>query len=292
MISLLLVCSFGIAMSDTITPLPMKTFLPPAIERWTMSEPSRLYSGRKIFDYMDGAGEVYLAYDFRDLLVQRYACPDQEEILVEIFDMGLSRNAFGIFSYMQGRGPSVAVGQEGEYKSGLLCFWKDQYFVCIQIEKENEQAKSALLELGKKISEAIHRNGDLPLIVSYLPEAEYQPATLRYFFRNEILNIHFYVADGNVLLLDGKTEAVLVRMKSDRSYLLLVEYPGRAQADSAYGNFLKVYMPDANEAGIVKTENNKWTACAKHTTFVAVVFDAPSREEARNHLAVIERRLP
>jgi hypothetical protein len=292
MISLLLACSLGMAMSDTLSPLSMQTFLPPAIERWTVSEPSRLYSGRKIFDYMDGAGEVYLAYDFRELLVQRYACPDQEEILVEIFDMGSSRNAFGIFSYMKGRGPSVAVGQEGEYKSGLLCFWRDQYFVCIQIEKENEQAKSALLDLGKKISEAIHRDGDLPRILHYLPDVEYQAGTLRYFFRSEILNIHFYVADGNVLLLDGQTEAVLVRMKSDRSYLLLIEYPGPDQADSAYSNFLKLYMPDAKEAGIVKTENNKWTACVRHTAFVAVVFDAPSVGEARNHLAAIERKLP
>ena len=44
---------------------------------------------------MNGAGEVYLAYGFQRLLVQRYARPNQEEILVEVFDMGYPRNAYG-----------------------------------------------------------------------------------------------------------------------------------------------------------------------------------------------------
>jgi Family of unknown function (DUF6599) len=292
MTSLFMFLCFFMTGPDAPSGFPMEKFLPSSIHRWTVSDSALCYHGKAIFNYMDGAGEVYLAYDFRDLLVQRYACPGQEEILVEIFDMGLPRNAFGIFSYMEGRGPAVAVGQAGEYKSGLLCFWKDHYFVCVQVDRENEEAKSAQLEMGKQISDAIRRDGDLPRILRYLPEGEYTPGTLRYFFRNEILNIHFYVADDNVLLLDGRTEAVLVRMKSDKSYLLLIEYPEPALADSAYHNFLSHYMPDASGAGIVRSENNKWTACVKHATYVAVVFDAPSSGEARNHLSGIERRLP
>jgi hypothetical protein len=270
----------------------MRTFLPSSIRQWTVSEAARFYSGRAIFDYIDGAGEIYLAYDFRDLLVQRYACPGQEEILVEIFDMGLPQNAFGIFTYMKGRGPAVRIGQEGEYKSGLLCFWRGKYFACVRIEKENAEAKNVVLDCGKMISEAIREDGELPTILRYLPQRGFLPTTLRYFFRSEILNIHFYVADGNPLCLDGKTECVLVRTKADKSYFLLIRYPNQEQADSAYGNFLVHYMPDAKEPGIAKMVNKKWTACVRHGSYVAVVFDAKTKGNARDRLESVNRRLP
>lgn len=277
---------------DTLTPAPMQQFLPSSIDGWTVLEPGRLYSGREIFEYMDGAGEVYLAYNFDSLLVQRYSRAGQEEILVEIFDMGLPRNAFGVFTYMLGRGPAVPIGQAGEYKSGLLCFWKERYCVYIRIEEENDQAKGAVLEIGRRIAAAIATEGRKPILLQCLPEETYVPESLRYFYRNEILNTHFYVADGNLFLLDDRTEAVLVRMKSDRSHALLVVYPDDGHADSAYRSVLAHLMHDAGREEFVKTENGKWTACTKQDTYVIAVFDALTKQDAMNTISQFRRRLP
>ena len=270
----------------------MQNLLPLSIHQWHISEPPRSYPGTKIFDYMDGAGEVYRAYDFVDLIVQRYACPNQEDIVVECFDMGSARNAFGVFTYMKGRGPAVPIGKEAEYKSGLLCFWKGSYFVYIKIENENAPARNALLELGNLISDAIHQDGERPAIIRYLPESDYLPNTLRYFFRHEILNAHYTVAEGNLLLLNDKAEGVLVRMKRDKSYLLLVGYPDQKHADSAYGNFLTHYMPDAGKSVTVKTKNSKWTGCVKQNTYVILIFDAATKQQAAQFLEKVRRRLP
>lgn len=289
---LTLLLSFAMVPSDTVAQSPMQSFLPSSIHQWQVSEPSRRYSGEEIFDYMNGAGEIYRAYDFIALLTQRYAASNQEEILVEIFDMGSPQNAFGVFTYMKGRGPAVQVGHDGEYKNGLLCFWRGKYFVCVMIEKENEPAKKAVLELGEMISDAIREGGERPAILRYLPEGEYLSHTLRYFTRHEILNIHFYVADGNVLHLNDETEGVLVRMKEDKSYLLLISYPDQEQADSAYADFVTQYMPDAREAGIVETENNKWTACARQKHFVVVVFNARTIDDAMQALEAVKSGLP
>ncbi|MGB5873813.1 MAG: DUF6599 family protein [Bacteroidota bacterium] len=270
----------------------MKAFFPTSVHEWEVSDESRAFSGEEIFGYMDGAGEIYRAYDFQELLTQRYVRPEEGEILVEIFDMGSARNAFGVFTYMQGRGPAVDVGQNGEYKNGLLCFWREKYFVCIMTDKENELAKKAILELGQTISEAIGEDGKRPDILGYLPEGEYLPNTLRYFIRNEILNIHYYVGEGNLLCLNDKTEGVLVRMKGDKSYLVLIEYPNREQADSAYSRFLTGYMPETREEGIVETKRGKWTACVGRSCFVLVVFDASSMERAKSSLETVKGRLP
>jgi hypothetical protein len=270
----------------------MKIFLPPAIGQWTISEAERLYSGDQIFHYMDGAGEVYLAYNFSDLLVQRYTAPDKSEILVEIFDMGSAKNAYGIYTYMQGRGPATDIGQDGEYKSGLLCFWKDKYFIGIKIEKEDTQAISAVMELGKNISDKIKDNGERPVILKYLPEEMFIKNSLRYFYRYEILNNHFYLAGENILNLGDSTECLLVRLKQDKSYILLLQYSDITKADTGYASFINHYMPDSRKTGAIETENNKWTLCRKNNNFIIIVFDTLTKSQGITSLDSIIRRLP
>jgi len=290
--SLVFLLPLLMAPSDTLSPSVMQKLLPAAVSTWQWSEPSKVYSGREIFQYMDGAGEVYLAYGFQRLLVQRYARPNQEEILVEVFDMGASRNAYGAFTSIRGYGTRADIGQEGEYKAGLLAFWKGRYFVCVIIERENEEARRAVYQLASLIAEGIKEEGSKPLILRLLPEGEYTPETLRYFYRNEILNIHFFVADKNLLHLSDNTDAVLVRMKSNKSYLLIIQYPHLDDAAAAFRDFTAGYMPESGERGIVQTENKKWTICRRFGNTLSVVFDAPSQTEAEILLDALQRRLP
>jgi len=285
-------CPCALSQGTTSSPTTMQTLLPTSIGLWCVSEPSRSYSGTQIFDYMDGAGEVYLAYDYRSLIVQRYARQDQQEILVELFDMDLPRNAFGVFSYMLGRGPAVPIGQEGEYRSGLLCFWKGKYFVYVQIDRENEEATAAVLDLGRAIASRIQEEGERPAIINSLPGGEYLPTTVRYFFRHEILNSHYFVAESNLLLLDRTSEAVLARLTEGQSYVLLVGYASDERADSAQKGFLSGYLHGATGAGPVQRDSGKWSACLRDRHYLAIAFDAATAQHAAAILENVKRRLP
>lgn len=270
----------------------MQNFLPSSIRQWHASEPPRSYPGTRIFEYMDGAGEVYRAYDFRDLIVQRYTRPNQEEILVELFDMGSSRNAFGVFTYMEGRGPGVQIGQDGEYKSGLLCFWRGKYFVYAKIENENEEATKAVLDLGRAISEAIRDDGERPALLRYLHRGDYLPGSLRFFFNHDILNAHYSIGDGNPLHLNNRTDGLLARLKGDKSYLLLIGYPTGDQTDSAYASFTEGTIPQTGDICSVKKANGKWTACMRRNTHLVIVCDASTKKRALSVLEQFRRRLP
>ncbi|MBM2845799.1 MAG: hypothetical protein HW407_1111, partial [Bacteroidetes bacterium] len=115
---------------------------------------------------------------------------------------------------------------------------------------------------------------------------------LRYFFRHEILNIHFYVADKNVFRLNESTDALLVQLKIDKSHLLLIQYPSSEEAAAAYADFTTSYMPEAQGKGWIQTENKKWTVCRMHQRYVLVVFDAVTQADAQNLLATLQRILP
>ena len=73
--------------------------LPERIGDRVRQDSSLTYDREAIFDYINGAGEVYRSYAFRDVLVARYARDSGDEVTVELFDMGLTEDAYGVFSY-------------------------------------------------------------------------------------------------------------------------------------------------------------------------------------------------
>lgn len=270
----------------------MLKFLPHEIYGWKAQEKVETYNRETIYDYMDGAGEIYLAYDFRGLLVQRYVKAKAPDITVEIFDMGSSEDAFGIFSHGQGRvEKEMGIGQGSEYRGGLLCFWKDRFFICIRSEKETSSAKGAVLSLGKLISKAIKTSGEKPALLNYLPQDKFLEKSLRYFHKHEILNYHYFVADKNILNLHENTRAVFAKYKDDKSYLLLVQYQNIEEARAAFESFMNAYMFDAKQKGIIQTENGRWTGVRLRKNFIIIVFDVISKVGTSSKIEAVKVRL-
>ena len=102
-----------------------------------------VYGRDKLFDYMDGGAEVYLAFDFREVFVRKYADAAGNEIALDIYDMGSSREAFGIFSFDR-QDPEAGIGQDSEYGLGLLKFRQGRYFVSITVSGDEKAAEKAI----------------------------------------------------------------------------------------------------------------------------------------------------
>ena len=73
--------------------------LPDQIGDWARQDAPERYDRETIFDYIDGAGEVYRSYGFSNVFIARYARAGTPEISLELFDMGTSEDAYGVFSY-------------------------------------------------------------------------------------------------------------------------------------------------------------------------------------------------
>jgi hypothetical protein len=253
---------------------------PEKINGWKVWE-DRIYDPDTIFKYLNGSGEVYRAYNFERLYARHYVKAEESKIIADLFDMGMDKNAFGIFSH-ENEGNEVDIGQGSNYMSGLLSFWKDRFFISLFSDAETEEVREALFKLAHKLDSAIGKKGQIPEIISCLPLGGLDKARIRYFHNHIILNHHFFLADENILNLDQQTDCALGFYREGKAEycLLLIRYPGPGLAASALQGFTSAYMPDASEPGFVQIEDGKWTAIHQENNLLIIIFGAPSRQHA------------
>lgn len=284
----------GVFMSNIYqeNPVDLNSLLPKEILGWMAAGEDEYYVPETIFDYIDGAGEVFRAYNFQRLLARRYKKEGKPDLIVDLFDMGSSKDAFGVFTHDL-EGENLGIGRGSTYKGGLLSFWKDRIFASLYAEEETEETRAAVLALGRQIASAVAREGELPSILGFLPEEIRSGEDIRYFHNHLILNYHFFVADENILLLDQQTEAVLAGAgeKGEKNYILCIRYLNDLNASRALESFVRAYMPDAHEPGLVQTEDGKWTAARSLRHFVFIVFNASSASAAKGIMDRVEHRV-
>ena len=261
--------------------------LPQQVLGWKTDGQDKVFTRQTIFDYMDGGGEIYLAYDFQRLLAREYAKAGAPRIVAEVYQMASSRDAYGVFTHDRD-GQPAAVGQMGLYSPGLLRFWKDHFFVRLQAEDETPEVKTALMALGTQVASGVPREGRKPSLLAALPPQGLIESTVHYFHTSVSLNIHYFIADSNLLDLSSKTEAVLARYQqgSEKPYLLIVSYPRPGDAQTALAQFCKAYLHETptGDAVFSKLEKGQFAGSRREDRTLLLVFEAGSRESAEKLL--------
>lgn len=259
------------------------------VHGWKPAGDTSLYNSKTIFQYMNGAAELYLAYNFRELKTVRFENPGKPSIIVEVYDMASSEDAYGVFTFEK-QDPDAGIGQGSEFGGGLLRFWKGRNFVTIFGEEPGQDIEEAILILGRRIAGSIVHTGDPPRIILCLPDKalSYSRKDV-WFFRSHIhLNQRYFVARANILMLTLDVGAVFGRYETrdGRIHVLLVHYPSPDKAESALSSFKNTYMHDAGPSDSVKTENGRWTSMARLDRYVVVVFDAVDESTSLNLINV------
>lgn len=142
--------------------------LPSAAAGWSWDGQEARYDPRTVFEYIDGAGEMFLAYGFDQLAVRRFEKPGQPPLTLECYRMATAEAAFGVFSFER-QGEGVGIGQGSEQGGGLLRFWKGRYFVSIFADGEGPEAESAILQLARLTAAAIQEEGQPPGVLGLIP---------------------------------------------------------------------------------------------------------------------------
>jgi hypothetical protein len=256
--------------------------LPDTVGAWVRSPVSHSYDSIAIFDYMDGAAEIYVGYRFRRLDVHEYAAPGEEGILVELYWLESSDDAFGLLS-LDWSGEAVDLrdescadktvasgdepGAEGEdrdgypaaralYDRGYLRIWSDDLFARMIAQRESPAARRAMLEIAHSLV-AGRRDSEPPSLLQALPlvaasGARLRPDEVRFVRSHLVLNSIQYLADENVLNLGPATGCILGAYDVDRDAtaggacrLLVAEYPAAQAASAAREHLRRTTLTDA-----------------------------------------------
>ncbi len=259
----------------------LTAFMPDRLGEWKVLEKDRVFYPENLYEYIDGGAELYISYGFRSVFSRTYSQAEQPDIIVDLFDMGSSQNAFGVFSHAR-ETIDDTFGQGSQYTEGLLLFWKDFYFVSILASPETPASRKAVFELARAIETAIPNNGPLPKLLDLLPEQDLVRESIRYFHHYIWLNSFYYVSDENILHINEGTDAVLAKYGKlgERSLLLLVEYQKGEDAKAGYGDFVKHYLPELSGNSAVQIEDGTWMGCRLEENLLVIVFNAPNEKSA------------
>lgn len=246
---------------------------------WTGKGEAVRYRGRAIFDYIDGAGEVYLTYNFREVSVRRYERKDRAAIIAELYDMGTAQDAFGVFSWDR-QDPEAGIGQGSEFGGGLLRFWKGRHFVSVYGEGEGKEQERAILEIGRGLASSIAGTGEPPRLIRSLPDEGRVEGSVRFVRSHVLLNQRCFISNENILRLGTDTEAVFARydLGKERTFVLIVGYPTEAGARSALASFAKAYKLGADGMG---EAGGAWTGAEAEGRQVIIALRAQDRAVAR-----------
>jgi hypothetical protein len=269
--------------------------LPAEAAGWKWDGKEMNFDSKSVFQHMNGAAELYLAYAFQNLRVRRFEKPNQPPITLELYDMASSENAYGVFSFER-QDEAAGIGQGSEFGGGLLRFWKGKYFVSIYADGEGAEAESAVLTMGRATAALIQEMGPEPKLLRFIPDKEFGlvDRSVRYLRSHVLLNQRFFIAHQNILNLSLRTEAVLAQYtrENQKVHLLLIRYPSAKEASDAYQSFMRAYLPDAGGKDLLKTEDQKWTMARQRGEVVIVVFGAPTVADAEALLKATEGKLP
>ena len=258
--------------------------LPDGAAGWKATAPADRYDRRTIFEYIDGHGEVYLAYGMTACDTRRYAGPRGEgDVVVDAFEMEAPAGAYGAFTHSR-EGEPADVGQGGSFGYGSLLFWKGRYFVSVYAERESAPAREAVMALGRAVAASIGETGEPPALAARLPRTGLDEATLVYLTHPRILEAHVPVGPDNPLGVGPQAPAVTGRYRTEggTADLVLVEYADEPAAAAAAAGFAARSLDDGGPA----RGDDGWRAmAAAGPGRRAYVLRAPTREAALALLA-------
>jgi len=142
----------------------------PDFAGWKLQEDKRIYSSTDLWELINGAADIFLSYDFKDLRIAEYSNKDQI-IRVELYRQSTPYNAYGIYTAERMPDyPQVTVGSQGYKSQGVLNFLTGIYYVKIMSAGAVEAEEAAIGQLAGRINEMLAQPAGLPDVLKLFPD--------------------------------------------------------------------------------------------------------------------------
>jgi hypothetical protein len=139
---------------------------------WTKTEEVQRFKPESLFEYINGAAESYIGYEFRELVVGQYQVKNGKATMTaEIYDLATPRNAFGIYgSERFAESRFLPIGVQGYLEEGTLNFLAGRYYVKLLCFEGGAAADGYLKRFAADILKSIPEVGGFPPELDAFPK--------------------------------------------------------------------------------------------------------------------------
>ena len=157
----------------------------PEIADWNNSAEIQTFIPKTLYEYINGAADLYLASDFEELKVAEYGNEKKASVIVEAYRHRTREDAFGIYSQERlPDGDFLSIGAEGYIDPHILNFVTGRYYVKINSFNTGAEDREVLQLFAKKMAEGSGEIGGLPSILSAFPAEGKKGRSEKYITRN------------------------------------------------------------------------------------------------------------
>jgi hypothetical protein len=219
-----------------------KDFKFPEVTGWKQSGEIQTFIPKTLFEYIDGAADLYLMYDFQELKVAEYLNEKKASVIVDVYRHKTPTQAFGIYSQERLSDANfINIGAQGYVEKNVLNFLTGSYYVKLNSFNTGAEDEEILLNFAKKVSENLGEKGRLPFILSSFPEEGKKKNSEKFINKNFLGYSFLYSAFTADYELSG-TKFKLFVIESDRKgckdmiqkYLQQTKSPEKNIAEGLY----------------------------------------------------------
>ena len=168
------------------SPCPRAAEIPfPEMDRWGKASEIQTFITKTLYEYINGAADLYLACDFEELHVAEYTNERKASVTVEVYRHKTARDAFGIYSQERlPEGNFLDIGAEGYADKGILNFLSGRYYVKMSSYNEGSEDRKVLQAFAREMVKNLGERGGLPSILSAFPGEGKKGHSEQYIARN------------------------------------------------------------------------------------------------------------
>jgi hypothetical protein len=167
------------------------------------------YSASNLYMYINGAADAFLQYDFEALIHQEFK-GGEDEVTVDIYDMGTPLNAFGIYSAERSPQNSyLEIGAQGYRDQFILNFLQDRYYVKLSAFADEQITPELLQKTAQALSRRIEGEKTLPQPLALFPQEKRVPYSEKYVTKSP-LGYDFLAPAWTAQYRFGEEESTLV----------------------------------------------------------------------------------
>jgi len=196
----------------------------PRIKGWEADINDVVYDQITLWEYINGAADIYLSYDFENLFIAGYTNNEGQKVNVELYRHSSVENAFGIYTAERMADYNfIDIGIQGYYEPGVLNFLTGQYYVKMSSSGKSVADKEAFLEIARAINNELGSDNKWPPVLDLFPREGKVVNSEGYIARNFLGYSAFHSAFTAEYAMNERFKMFIIKLNSESEVRAMLE---------------------------------------------------------------------